>query len=251
MAIRDIIGANPSIDYGFGRGNQKRVENVKHAARVQDFFSDPERFQNFCNWQQNGVEPGMLMQVCISEVARRYPTSANPEEDICDFLINYKDYQGLCNYKTKKSTGVKAKGLQYKIYYAETRVIKKIAGSWGALTILVGDDYLSQSKSDEAFFKYSQLSGYNLAAGKSAFADVCLHVAGAREVTRRVRLTSAVNAQGETRYLIILLDNGKMLDLSPEQVTNVKYFEVPSFGVFKTELCFFQHLEGGNLQFFK
>lgn len=251
MSIRDLIGGNPSIDYGVGKGTGRRTKKMSHEAQVQDFFSDPEKFQALCQWQQNGLEVGMLMQVCISEAARRYPTSAEPEGDIVDFLINYKDYHGLCNYKTKKSPGRRAKGLEYRLYYAETRMVTKIKGTWGGIKILAGDDYLSQQKSDAAFLKYSQLCGYELTSGQSSFAEAALQVAGAREIEKKIRLSSARNAQGEKRYLLILLDNGKMLDLAPEQVSEVRYFIPSAFGIIKTELCFFKHTEGGNLEFMK
>lgn len=251
MSIKEIVGGNPSIDYGFAKGTGRRKRKMSHEAQVQDFFSDPDKFQALCCWQANGIEGGILMQVCISEVAQRYPTSAEPEGDIVEFLINYTDVAGLCNYKTRKLSGNKPKGIAYKIYYAETRVVTKIKGSWGAIKLLAGDDYLEQTKSDNAMIKYAQLCDYVLPKRKSSFADINLQVAGAREITKRIRLMEARNAQGETRYLVILLDNGKMLDLSAGQVSNIKEFIPAAFGVIKTELCFFYHIEGGNLEYVK
>lgn len=251
MSIKEIIGGNPSIDYGFGKGTGRRVKRMSHAALVQDFFSDPDKFQALCEWQANGIEAGVLMQVCISEVAQRYPTSAEPEGDIVEYLINYTDVAGLCNYKTRKLADRRAKGLEYKIYYAETRMVIKIKGSWGAVKLLAGDDYLEQEKSDAALIKYAQLCDYILPSRKSSFADINLQVAGAREIAKKVRLMEARNAQGEIRYLLILLDNGKMLDLSAGQVSDIVLFSPKPFGVMKTELCFFNYIEGGNLEYVK
>lgn len=252
MNISDILAGRTMLDWDCTPvvKPRKRVKKVTKQQVVERFFQN--YFQAFCAWQPNGVEHGTLLQVCIADVAHAYSTSALPEGDIYDYVINVKDAEGLKGYRAEKSVARPALS-RYKIYYAETHYVTKIKGVWNAIALLKGEDYLSRKASDEAFRKVAELNGYIPVSKKSEFVRADLHLAGVAKSLDGVTFRSflVTNAQGERRRLIIILDNGKMMDLAESQFENLTVLKVPENSRLETEMNWFRHAGDGDLEWWK
>ncbi len=252
MNLSDILAGRTTLDCDCTPvvKPRKRVKKVTNKQVVERFFQN--YFQAFCAWQPNGVEHGTLLQVCIADIAHAYPTSALPEGDLYDYVINVKDADGLKGYRAEKSVA-KPAFFCYKIYYAETHYVTKIKGVWNAIPLLKGEDYLSQKVSDAAFKKVAELNGYEPVNKKSEFAKADLHLAGIKKTLNGVTFRSflVTNAQGEKRRLIIILDNGKMMDLAESQFENLTVLRVAENSRLATEMNWFRHAEDGDLEWWK
>ena len=211
-----VYKRSPQVDEaGSPLKKEKEVSFRNRAERVHDFVNG-KYFHDFCNHPENNVTPGTIMQVTIGFESRIY--SLGNDRYLEGFYINVLPREGYRFVKTKglfKSESL----LEKKIFYAESFYVIRIGQKlWKAIPLLKDDEYLLSKKVKTAFEEIAEKRRYDL--GEIFVAEVNYPgqpklMAWATEVLDRKCC--------QKRYLLCMLDNGRIIDEAAADVDVVRY----------------------------
>ena len=232
-----VYKRSPQVDEAGSPLKKEKENNFKNRMERVKFFINGKDFQNFCNYPENQVEPGTLMQVVIGFESKIY--ALGEDKYLEGFYINVMPHEGYRFVKTKGLFKPESM-LEKKVYYAESFYVIRIGQNfWKAIPLLKDEEYLCKQKVEKAFDKISDKRRYDL--GEVFVAEVFYPgqsklMAWATEVFDKTC--------GQKRYLICMLDNGRIIDESASDVEIIPY----NGKNIKTKFCSFLFETKNNLR---
>ena len=244
--VKELFGTSnvPVIDNGvyakkFTRRAKTYAQRVENMAKRIDFVA-----------AANHLPAGQIIQFSACQEARgiQYGDADSQWEDAMQ--INVADKDGCRHYKSVKLVGRPTFCCEKRCYYSESGWLHKDADGYYHYEQLLGDDdYLNGRKVQAACLRWAELTG-DVLAGKPQMMQVSLKIDGKSPFTTAAWVQTVTNVNGATLYFVILIDNGKMLRLTREEVGCEK-IDTPEMGYLRTKFNWLQYMGCGIFARFK
>lgn len=230
----------PEIDSFCGRAKAFKVKRCKHAVKVQEFLESKE-FQMFCDLEEDALWAHPVMQVTIAAENEVYEVGNDSE--ISDFVINILPQEGARFYKAVRFINRPTISDEKAIYYAVSFYVYKKDGRWVAEELLRDEAWLDRKKVTAAFNLLAKKNDYaNL--GNTEMKEICLHLNGKVPFSTKAWVKRVSLPKNMDRYLLCLMDNGRVLDL-PVEMVGIEKIDIPASGYLRTKFNWFQYLGEG------
>ncbi len=234
----------PVIDNGvyakkFTRRAKTYAQRVENMAKRIDFVA-----------AANHLPADRIIQFSACHEARgiQYGDADSQWEDAMQ--INVADKDGCRHYKSEKQVGRPTFCCEKRCYYSESGWLHKDADGYYHYEQLLGDDdYLNGRKVQAAYRRWAELTG-DVLTGKLQMMQVSLKIDGKSPFTTAAWVQTVTNVNGATLYFVTLIDNGKMLRLTREEVGCEK-LDIPEMGYLRTKFNWLQYMGCGIFARFK
>ena len=229
----------PQIDSFCGKVKSRKVKGFRHEDKVAKFVKS-DKFQKFCDREEEQIGKYGILQITICSENLEYKLGDN--EVVEDFRINVLPQEGARLYKAPKFISRPTNSAEKSIFYAVSYYVCRQADRWVAELLLNDEQWLERKKVDAAFDLWAEKNSY-LSPKKTEVDNVQIELPGEAFSTQAwVRPVKGKN--GENRYLLCLMDNGKLLDLSAAEAVAEK-MQVPAGGCLRTKFNWFRYLGDG------
>ena len=232
---RGVYSAAPSVEE-IGCKSSKVTEKFRTRREKTDDFVTGKDFQNFCNCPENGIQPGIILQITIGLYNDYYPLGGDRGVD--DFRFNIAPRDGIRFFK---SNGVcKPKySCEKRIYFGESYYVTRDAkGKWKPVLLLKDEHHLLKVKVKQAFETICRMRNYTL--GQIFLAEVSYP----EQPVLAAWVAEADGPDGEKRRLLCMLENGRIVDESASELEVSKL----SKHYIATRFCAFKYDAQGILQ---
>ena len=221
-------------------GNKPIKRKVKNFIKVQDFL-ESKKFQMFCDLEEDNLQRYPVMQITVCSENEVY--EVGNFDEIEDFRINILPEEGARLYKAVRFINRPTVSDEKAIYYAMSYYVHKEEEKWSAELILDDESWLDRKKVTAAFNMLAKKNDYaNL--GNTEMKEICLHLNGRVPFSTKAWVKRVSLPKNMDRYLLCLMDNGRVLDL-PVEMVGIEKIDIPSSGYLRTKFNWFQYLGEG------
>lgn len=215
--------ATPVAEFGVFNGVTKKSDYTPNAKKVSGFVNS-QSFSRFCNWKENNVTNGCIMQIAVARENIPYHLCCN--EYVEDFRINVRSCDGIRYYKASRYINKPSFG-EKEIFYAATYWVYKTDGdNWQAVKLLDDEAWLDGSQVEAAFNEIAKRRGYLLTK--------MLMVGAGRSKAWRAE---AVGSNGKMKELVCYLDNGRIVE---DELNEWDKIELEPMKVLRTKFNYFR-----------